>query len=124
MHLHRSKVVSIRAVENLERLGPAANDLSPEQQVSDREQLHMLTQAMAELPDQAIMLRFIDGLPQHEVGRRMGISENAAQKHIVKSVQKLMNLFGRDGKNVVQASITESKTLLTSDDHAQRQSID
>ncbi len=127
MHLRRSRVVSIRAVEDIDRLGPIADDPSPEQQVSDREQLHILTQAMAELPDQgrqALMLRFIDGLPQHEVGRRMGISENAAQKHIAKSVQKLMNLFGRGGKDVVQASITESKPMLVPDDDARRQSVD
>ncbi len=127
MHLRRSKVVSIRAVEDLDRFGPVADDPSPEQQVSDREQLHRLTQAMADLPDQgrqALMLRFIDGLPQHEVGRRMGISENAAQKHIAKSVQKLMNLFGRGGKDVVQASNTESNPTLAPDDYARRQSID
>lgn len=127
MHLRRSKIVSIRAVEDLDRLGPVAEEPSPEQQVSDREQLHRLSEALAELPElgrRALVLRFIDDLPQHEVGRRMGISENAAQKHIAKSVLKLMNLFGRGGKDVVQASTTESKPMPVPDDHARRQSVD
>lgn len=127
MHLRRDKVVSIRAVEDLDRLGPVVDDPSPEQQVSDREQLHRLVDALGELPEhgrQAVLLRFVEGLTQREIGSRMGISENAAQKHIVKSVQKLMNIFGRGGKDVVQASITESKRHIIRNGHARIQSVD
>lgn len=107
MHLRRSRVVSIRAVENMERLGAAADEPSPEQQVSDREELHQLARAIADLPElgrQALTLRVIDGLSQREVGERMGISENAAQKHIAKSIHILMTVFGRGGKRVAGAS--------------------
>ncbi|MFT3998223.1 MAG: sigma-70 family RNA polymerase sigma factor [Asticcacaulis sp.] len=127
MHLRRSKVVSIRAVEDVERLGPVADEASPEQQVSDREQLHRLAMAMGELPEQgrqAVFLRFIEGLSQREIGQRMGISENAAQKHIVKSVHRLMNIFGRGGKDVVQASKIESKGMLVRNGNARNQSGD
>jgi len=107
MHLRRSRVVSIRAMENMERIGVAADDPSPEEQVSDREELHRLAQAIADLPAmgrQALTLRVIDGLSQREVGERMGISENAAQKHIAKSIHALMDIFGRGGNTASEAS--------------------
>lgn len=107
MHLRRSRVVSIRAVEDMERIGAAADEPTPEQQVSDREELHRLAQAIAGLPElgrQALTLRVIDGLSQREVGARMGISENAAQKHIAKSIHLLMTIFGRGGNTAVGAS--------------------
>jgi len=107
MHLRRSRVVSIRAVEDIDRIGTAADEPTPEQQVSDREELHQLAMAIAQLPEagrQALTLRVIDGLSQREVGERMGISENAAQKHIAKSVHLLMEIFGRGGNREAQAS--------------------
>ncbi len=100
MHLRRSRVVSIRAVEDMERIAAPAEEPTPEQQVSDREELHQLARAIADLPEmgrQALTLRIIDGLSQREVGERMGISENAAQKHIARSIHLLMDLFGRGG---------------------------
>ena len=107
MHLRRSRVVSIRAVEDFERIGAAADEPDPERQASDREELHKLAQAIAELPEmgrQALTLRVIDGLSQREVGERMGISENAAQKHIAKSIHLLMAMFGRGGNDAAEAS--------------------
>lgn len=112
MHLRRSRVVSIRAVEDMERIGAPADEASPEQQVSDREELHRLARAIADLPEmgrQALTLRVIDGLSQREVGERMGISENAAQKHIAKSIHLLMDLFGRGGNAAPDASRTPVK---------------
>lgn len=127
MHLRHAKIVSIRAVEDLDRLGPAADDPSPEQQISDREQLHCLAKALGQLSEQgrrAVYLRFVEGLSQREIGSRMGISENAAQKHIVKSVEKLAKIFGRGGKDVVQASIPEPKRMLARNGAARIQSGD
>lgn len=107
MHLRRSRVVSIRAVEDIDRIGAAADEPTPEQQVSDREELHQLARAIAQLPEmgrQALTLRVIEGLSQREVGERMGISENAAQKHIAKSIHLLMTIFGRGGNLAAHAS--------------------
>lgn len=112
MHLRRSRVVSIRAVEDIERVGGAADEPSPERQVSDREELQQLAQAIAALPAlgrEALTLRVIDGLSQREIGERMGISENAAQKHIAKSIHLLMTMFGRGGNADAGASTTTTR---------------
>jgi RNA polymerase sigma-70 factor (ECF subfamily) len=127
MHLRHAKIVSIRTVEDLDRLDPVADDPSPEEQTSDREQLHRLAEALGQLPEQgrrAVYLRFVEGLSQREIGCRMGISENAVQKQIVKSVEKLAKIFGRGGKDVVQASTQESRRMLAPDGEARIQSGD
>jgi len=112
MYLRRSRVVNIRAVDDLDRLGAVVDEPSPERQVSDREELQQLGIAIARLPEpgrEALMLRMIDGLSQREVGRRLGISENAAQKHIAKSVHLLMVMLGRGGNPDTGASNTETR---------------
>jgi RNA polymerase sigma factor (sigma-70 family) len=112
MHLRRARVVTIRAVEDLEQLGVASDDPSPERQVSDREELQRLGDAIANLPQPgraALALRVIEGLSQREVGMRLGMSENAAQKHIAKSIHLLMEMFGRGGKAGAGASEDTSK---------------
>ncbi len=111
-YLRRASVVTIRAVEDLDRLGAIDSDPSPERQVSDREQLQQLGVAIARLPQpgrEALILRMIEGLSQREVGRRLGISENAAQKHIAKSAHLLMVWLGRGGNPDVGASNTETQ---------------
>lgn len=116
MHLRRSRVVSIRAVEDIDRIGAAADEPTPERQVSDREELHQLATAIAQLPElgrQALTLRVIDGLSQREVGERMGISENAAQKHIARSIHALMNIFGRGGNPDAHASRGPQRKMRT-----------
>ncbi|MFT4090290.1 MAG: sigma-70 family RNA polymerase sigma factor [Asticcacaulis sp.] len=127
MQLRRAKVVSIQTVEDIDRLGSVAIDPSPEEQVSDRQQFHKLVEAMGELPDQgrqAVFLRLVEGLTQREIGHRLGISENAAQKHVVKSVHKLMNILGKGGKDVVHASKAESRKELVRYGNARKQSED
>lgn len=127
MHVRHAKVISIRTVEDLDRLDPVADDPSPEQQISDREQLHRLATALGQLPEQgrrAVYLRFVEGLSQREIGQRLGISENAAQKQVVKSVEKLAKILGRGGKDVVQASTQNVERMLAPDGEARIQSGD
>ena len=110
MHVRRARVVTIRAVEDLDRLGAASDEPSPERQVSSREELQKLGAAIAKLPQPgraALTLRVIEGLSQRDVGVRLGISENAAQKQIAKSIQLLMDMLGRGGKADASASVEE-----------------
>lgn len=107
MHIRRSKIVSIRAVDDLESYAVPANDPSPEQQVSDREQLHLLGLAVAELPEpsrKAFLLRMIDELSHKEIAERLGMSDNAVQKNIAKSIGILLKRLGRGGNGDAGAS--------------------
>ena len=109
MHLRRSRVVSIRAVGDLETYALATDEPTPEQQVSDGEQLELLASAVAALPEpgrQAFILRVIDDLPHREIGQRLGLSDDAVQKSVAKSLRILADLLGRGGNAAAGASKT------------------
>jgi RNA polymerase sigma-70 factor (ECF subfamily) len=106
-HVQRSRIVSIRAVADLERLDLAAEMASPEQVLIDRDELHRLAEAIAEMPEktqEAFILRRVQGLSQREIAARMGVSENTVEKHIVKGIRLLIDRFGRGGKRALGAS--------------------
>lgn len=112
MRIRRAQVVSIQAVENLESLEVADAASGPEEQLFDRDNLARLADCIAKLPElsrSAFTMRIVDGLSQKEIGERLGISENAAQKHIAKSLRHLMREF-EGGNEAPDASIaTRSK---------------
>lgn len=98
MHVRHARVISIRAIDDTDARFIAADDPSPEVQVSDREQLHLLALAVSELPAtwrRAFLLRMIEELPYREIGERLGISDNAVQKLIAKSLGRLIIALGR-----------------------------
>jgi len=105
--LRRAKVVSILVVDDLDAMGAAADEPSPERQVSDRQELSQLSEALSALPKQcgqAFRLRKIAGLSQREIAWHMGVSESTVEKHIAKAILLLMDRFTRDGIVVSDAS--------------------
>jgi RNA polymerase sigma factor (sigma-70 family) len=98
--LRRARVVSILVVDDLDALGATADEPSPERQVSDRQELFQLSEALSALPKQcgqAFRLRKIADLSQREIAQRMGLSESTVEKHIAKAILLLMDHFTRDG---------------------------
>jgi RNA polymerase sigma-70 factor (ECF subfamily) len=114
-HVRRSRVVSISSVADLEQMEIASDAPTPEVEVSDREQLHQLAVAVAELPEpsrSAFVLRVIHELPHREIGLRLGLSENAVQKMIARSIKFLMNRIGRGGNGARHASTSTGQASL------------
>jgi len=106
-HLRHSRVVSIRAIGDIDQLPNAALDPSPEAQAADRDELFRLAEMIGSMPVQvrtAFTLRRVEGLSQRDVARRMGLSENTVEKHIGKAIRLLMAEFGRGGKRSSGAS--------------------
>jgi RNA polymerase sigma-70 factor (ECF subfamily) len=107
MHVRRARIVSIRAVDDVDAFALPSDDPSPEEQVSDREQLHLLALAISELPDpgrSAFLMRMTDQLSHKEIGARLGMSDNAVQKSIAKTLGYLMARLGRGGNADARAS--------------------
>lgn len=107
MHMRHARVISIRAVDDSDASTLAADEPSPETQASDREQLHLLAMAIAELSEpgrRAFLLRVIDELPHREIGKQLGMSDNAVQKSVAKSLVQLMAVLGRGGNDAAGAS--------------------
>ena len=107
MHVRRSRVVSIQAVEQIERLGVASDVPGPDVEVSDRQQLHLLARMIAELPGasrSAMTLRLVHELSHREIGARLGMSANAVQKNLAKTLSAFMRQLGRGGTDAAEAS--------------------
>lgn len=97
--LRRARIVSIESMAEIERLGVADSQPSPERRAVAHEELRQIGALIAALPNkcrQAFILRKVHGLSQREVAARMGVSENTVEKHIGKALRRLIAVIGRD----------------------------
>ncbi|WP_325346632.1 RNA polymerase sigma factor [Xylophilus sp.] len=75
--------------------GPASNE--PEVRYAARQRVLLLMRAIEALPlrcRQAFVLHRLDGLPQAEVARRMGISVNMVERHVMLAVAACRKALG------------------------------
>jgi len=106
-HVRRARIVSIHAVDDLERLEHPDEAASPERHAIDRDELRHLAKAIAAMPlktREAFVLRRVRGLPQREIAARMRISENTVETHISRGILFLIDWFGRSGNTRSQTS--------------------
>ncbi|MBB4632947.1 sigma-70 family RNA polymerase sigma factor [Sphingosinicella soli] len=107
MHYRRSRIVPICSAEDLAVLDFVADDPTPEQSAVDRQQLHLLAMAVARTREpwrSAFLMRVTEELPHGEIARRLGLSENAVQKGLARTLTKLMLFLGRGGNDPVRAT--------------------
>ena len=105
-HVRRSKIVAFETVADLEQLG-TTREVSPEDQVIDRDELNRLARAIATLPGKirdVFVLRRINGLSQRDVARELGLSESTVEKHMSRGIYLLMNLISNSGNDEPRAS--------------------
>ncbi|MGZ3274433.1 MAG: RNA polymerase sigma factor [Caulobacteraceae bacterium] len=105
-HLRSRKVVTI-TVSDLDLLDLAAEEPSAEVQVSDREELQRLAQAIAALPEPTrtiFRLRRIEQLPQRAIAERLRMPESTVEKHVSRAFLAMSNLLGRGGTRRLHAS--------------------
>jgi len=107
MHVRRAKLVSIEVIADLEHLHTADEAPSPETCASDREQLRLLAQAVARMgePNRSVfVLRMIQGISYKDIGQALGLSENAVQKMLARSLASLALEIGRGRNGIARAS--------------------
>lgn len=96
--VRRAQVVSMETYADLEAIGGAVDELSPERHSSGRSELRLLQAALDLLPRrcrEVVELRKIEGLSQREVARRMGIAEDTVEKQVAKGIRALADALGR-----------------------------
>jgi len=106
-HLRRARIVRIDAIGDVDVLGTAIDEPSPERQASARQELRRVTELIADLPTkcrEAFTLRKVEGLSQRDVARRMGISESTVEKHIGRALRVLMGAMKYGGMYGPEAS--------------------
>jgi RNA polymerase sigma-70 factor (ECF subfamily) len=107
MHVRRAKLVSIDVIADLEQLHICDDMPDPEVHVSDREQLRLLAHAVAQMgePHRTVfILRMIHELPHKAIGEKLGLSDNAVQKILARTLNSLAGKIGRGGNRGAHAS--------------------
>jgi RNA polymerase sigma-70 factor (ECF subfamily) len=98
----RKRIVSFELVADLEPLNIAVDSLTPERQLSAREELKRLQAGLARLPvrcREVIMLRKIEGLSQREVAARLKVTENTVEHQTIHGMRALVDfMLGGSGR--------------------------
>jgi RNA polymerase sigma-70 factor (ECF subfamily) len=95
----RSRIVSIDLMEDLDVLNVLVDETTPERRAGARQQLQRLSAAMNRLPDrcrEVVWLQRVEGLPQKEIARRLGIAIGTVEKHILKGIRLLAGFYRED----------------------------
>jgi RNA polymerase sigma-70 factor (ECF subfamily) len=122
-HVRRSRIVSIRATGDIERLGAEAPGPSPERVLADRDELRELAAAITSMPRKTrvvFVLRRVEGLDHKDIANRLGISKKAVEKRMTQGIRHLMTVFGRGGDGTFQASNPRDRLLRSRDDTTEK----
>lgn len=90
--IRRGKIVSIEMRGDLELLNVLIDEISPEQQVSARQELWLLAQAFSTLPQKCrdvMWLIKVEELTRKQTAERLNISVKAVEKRIERGVKLL-----------------------------------
>ncbi|WAC48400.1 sigma-70 family RNA polymerase sigma factor [Asticcacaulis sp. SL142] len=93
MRLRRARIVSMESVDEIDRLEISSDLPSPEQVTVARSDLARLKRVIAGLPTrcrQIFEMRRIEGLPQNEIARIMGLSEHIVENDAAKALRLIM----------------------------------
>lgn len=100
--LRRRRVIAIDTVSDVEGLNVAIEEISPERRVSAHDELRRLALAIDLLPTrcrEVVWLRRVLDLSQKEVAQTLGISEKSVEKHVMKGMKLLADVF-RTGQDL------------------------
>jgi RNA polymerase sigma factor (sigma-70 family) len=120
--LRRTRIVSIEAVADWDRLGHSDEQPSPERAIVARDELRRIYSEIEALPPrcrEVFRLRRLEGLSQREIASRLGIAEGTVEKQMQKGIALLMRRIGRTGKAGSEASTGVSSEGMWSDAHEQ-----
>jgi RNA polymerase sigma-70 factor (ECF subfamily) len=99
-HLRGRKVVTI-TVADTDILDLADDEPLADVQLSDREELQRLAEAIAALPEPTrtiFRLRRIEQMPQRAIAKQLRMPESTVEKHVSRAFLHISTLLGRGGK--------------------------
>lgn len=126
-NIRRARIVPIQAVDELGMAGFVDEGAGPEQSAIGREQLRELSRLIEAMPAQtrqAFVMRRVHDLPQREIARRMGLSENTVEKHIARGIRWLGQWLASGGNLPAHVSRYREQEQRRTDDGAGQQRRD
>ena len=102
-HIHRTKIVPIEAVADLESLPVAADEPTSDQALIARDELRRVQGALEKLSPrsrQAILMKQVEGLSRREIAERMQISENTVKWYLSDGLRALANALYGEPQNL------------------------
>jgi RNA polymerase sigma factor (sigma-70 family) len=92
----RNAIVRMDLLEDVDALNVLIEEVTPERQESDRQQLERLSGLLQRLPARCrdvVWMRRVENLPQKVIARRLGIAEATVEKHLVRGIRMLADAF-------------------------------
>jgi RNA polymerase sigma factor (sigma-70 family) len=91
--LRRSRVVRMETVTEIEALNVVLDEPSPERVTAGRRELERVRRMIAVLPDRCrriFELRKIEGMPQRDIARLLGVTETIVENDVVKGQRLIL----------------------------------
>ena len=91
--IRRARIVRIDSVEEIDRLQIISERPSPEQEAVSRDELNRLFRLIAALPERCrkiFEMRKIQGLPQKDIAKHMGLSETIIENEAAKGLRLIL----------------------------------
>ena len=91
--IRRARVVRIETVSEIEALDLALEEPSAERIVSGRRELERVRGLIAALPERCrriFEMRKIEGVPQREIARRLGVTEHVVENESVRGLRAIL----------------------------------
>ena len=107
--VRKPKLVTITKDGDLDDLGVASTEATPEDKFALKEEISEVLTVIAMLPErtrQVLLLRRVEGWSQRETAEHLGIAEKTVEKHLTRAAIVLMEHFGR-GKKVLSRAFAE-----------------
>lgn len=95
----RARMVRLDSVTEIEALNVVDIEPSPERHVAARRELRRVQQLIEGLPERCreiFKLRRIHGLPQREIARRLGVTENVVEAQATRGLKLILAALAED----------------------------
>lgn len=102
VHVRRARIVRMESIDEIERLDISSDTPSPEQIIAGRAELARLQILISSLPDRCrriFVMRKVEGLPQKEIARILGLSETTIENDAAKGLRLIMKAISSDDKS-------------------------
>ncbi len=98
--LRRARVVRFKEITEIAQWLVEAEELGVEAAVAAREQVRMVEKLLADLPERCrtiFTLKRIEGLPQREIARRLGVRESIVENDVQKALRSIQRAVRTEG---------------------------